>query len=244
MTLREIRARELVKPEMTASENAEYERLVRPWREQVRFNGTGVKIAAARVVGDGLVQLDWYSTEYAAIVAVENGVALPAARHHYSVTLYTHLRCRNGLVTARRSQRCGGARGMWQPAVAEGCDPADLASAADGFVDVNAMARRGLREELGLCHDQGTTIDVNQTVFHFRGHGMHHALYCVVDLPQYSIEDVVRHWQSAPDGWEHDRVEIRPPGGNTPELPCLWWPPERTHFSPDAKRGRWHDTDC
>jgi hypothetical protein len=223
--LKAVVATEVPAPVLDEADTQRYEATVGPMRDQVAWNGGATRVVSLAVAG-AVVNVRWYRTEYAHAAAFgKYPEGLPTGRAHHGLVALTHLRCRQGWVTTRRSGRVG-LSGLWQPAAVEGVDIDDLCRgrSSDIGVDVDlaAVAARSLHEELGLS-DARLTLS-RAVIQPHRTRRRSHRLYLVVDAPWLDFADVCDAWRDAADGWESDRVECRTPPGNGPEMVSLWWP--------------------
>jgi hypothetical protein len=205
-------------PELDPDDQARFAAQLELYRAELVNNGPATRIVDARIDGETL-ELDWYLTEYAHALACERRL-LPSGRQHPGLTLVTHLRCRDGWVTTRRSGAVATNTGRWQAAAIEGADPGDL----DGTIDFDAIAARSLAEELGVHLPAGR---LRQPMFQPGGPRTNQRLYLVAELDELSFDEIREQAAHTPDAWEHDRVELRRAGGNGIELDHLWWPAEQ-----------------
>lgn len=204
-----------VPPELGSDDQARFDEQLALQRAELARNYPSTRILAANV-DRGQLYLRWYQSEYAHVLAWERR-RVPSGREHPGLTLVTHLRCRDGWVTTRRSGAVAVDTGRWQGAAAEWSDLDDL----DGPLNFDVIARRSLARELGLAIPD---VHARRAVFQPGGPRINHRLYLVVELDELDFDEIQEWAVHAPDAWENDRVEVRRPGGNGTEIDRIWWP--------------------
>jgi hypothetical protein len=171
------------------------------------------------------IDLAWYVSDYRVTLAIDRDLEkVPPGRRHESMTVFTHLVCRQGEVVARRSQQVYSDRGLYQPTAAEGVDVGDLLGGLDPF----ALASRSLAEEVGveLPLLSAVSVDVGAAVLSYVPAllALTLSLHLVVQAPTLEFADVLELWAGALDGWESEALELRHLCANHPQVSGLWWP--------------------
>ena len=235
-----LRFRQVQAPPLSAADTERFEALLAPIGAELDWVSPVPRVVSAawtpqpstptpgrrpdEVTAPG-IDLAWYVSDYRVTLAIGRDLEkVPPARRHESMTVFTHLVCRQGEVVARRSQQVYSARGLYQPTAAEGVDVGDLL----GGLDLFALASRSLAEEVGveLPLLSAVSVDVGAAVLSYVPALLAPtlSLHLVVQAPTLEFADVLTLWSGAPDGWESEALELRHLSANHPQVSGLWWP--------------------
>lgn len=171
------------------------------------FDGPTVAVSHLEMHGGGQLSLTWWEERFADLLVrferagSHRGPAPgPGPETTAGLGLLVHLHCREGWIRARRSEILS-AGGTWVAAAAEGVEPDDLRG--DGQLDIAAVARRALGEELGIEPVRAQPW-VWQQLWNY---GWQTRLYALA-WTELSLAEIEECWRLAEGGWESSALAL------------------------------------